>query len=117
MLLILLLAVLVPTGCVLWFMTAAMRNERLAVRQRLREAYLRELHEARARVGDVCKRKLSELNAAADLPPAEAFARLAGSGTADGAIIYDESGNTRCPVAPAPPGKPDEKRCHGSTSR
>ena len=32
---LMLLAVAVPTACVLWFMTAAMRNERLAVQQKL----------------------------------------------------------------------------------
>ncbi len=35
---LLLLAVMIPTACVLWFMTEAMENERLAVRQRLVDA-------------------------------------------------------------------------------
>ena len=47
MLLVLLLAVLVPTACVLWFMTAAMRNVHLVVRQRLADAYRQRLVEAR----------------------------------------------------------------------
>ncbi len=33
----LLAAVVVPTACVLWFMNAAVRNERLAVRQKLQD--------------------------------------------------------------------------------
>ncbi len=36
---LLLLVVLVAIGCVLWFMREAMRNERLAVREKLAEAY------------------------------------------------------------------------------
>jgi hypothetical protein len=32
---VLLAAVVVPAACVLWFMNVAMRNERLAVRQKL----------------------------------------------------------------------------------
>src|SRR6266446_5611266 len=36
---LLLFAVLVPAVCLLWFMSAAMRNERLAARQKLADAY------------------------------------------------------------------------------
>jgi hypothetical protein len=41
--LLLSLAVLVPTACLLWFMNVAMQNESLALRQRLAEAYLAQL--------------------------------------------------------------------------
>ena len=41
--LLLLVAVAVPTACVLWFMTEAMRNERLAVRQKLTAVYQSQL--------------------------------------------------------------------------
>ena len=36
----LVLVALAPTVCVLWFMTVAMRNERLAVQERLTDVYL-----------------------------------------------------------------------------
>ena len=49
-LLILLAAVLVPTGCVLWFMNAAMRSERLAVRQRLMDVYQEQALAAQRRL-------------------------------------------------------------------
>ena len=39
LMLLLLLAVLVPSVCLLWFMNQAVRNERLAVRQKLADAY------------------------------------------------------------------------------
>ncbi|MHC4737505.1 MAG: hypothetical protein ACYS9Y_01235 [Planctomycetota bacterium] len=32
-------AVVLPTVCLLWFMTQAVKNERLAVRQRLMDVY------------------------------------------------------------------------------
>jgi len=40
---LMLLAVALPTACVLWFMTAAMRNERLAVQQKLTAVYGNQL--------------------------------------------------------------------------
>ena len=39
LMLLLLLAVLVPSVCLLWFMNQAVQNERLAVRQKLVDAY------------------------------------------------------------------------------
>ena len=42
-LLLLLLVVLAPTVCLLWLMSEATRNERLAVRQRLSQAYRAQL--------------------------------------------------------------------------
>ena len=36
-------AVILPTVCLLWFMNQAVKNERLAVRQRLKEVYIRQL--------------------------------------------------------------------------
>ncbi|HML74292.1 MAG TPA: ATP-binding protein [Anaerohalosphaeraceae bacterium] len=39
-------AVILPTVCLLWFMTAAVRNERLAMRQKLSEIYQKRLETA-----------------------------------------------------------------------
>ena len=39
LMLLLLLAALVPSVCLLWFMNQAVHNERLAVRQKLADAY------------------------------------------------------------------------------
>ncbi len=50
--LLLLMTVLVPTGGVVWMMRAAMENERLAVRQRLADAYRVQLDGARNRFGE-----------------------------------------------------------------
>lgn len=45
-LVLLLVAFLLPTVCLVWFMTEAMRNERLAVRQKLVDAYTSALNMA-----------------------------------------------------------------------
>src|SRR5437667_5264040 len=47
---LLLFAVVVPAVCLLWFMSAAMRNERFAVRQKLAEAYRSQLSGSQARL-------------------------------------------------------------------
>ena len=49
LMLLLLLAVLVPSVCLLWFMNQAVRNERLAVRQKLAEAYVAGGHQSQRR--------------------------------------------------------------------
>ena len=60
-LLVLLLAVLVPTGCVLWFMLCAVRNERLAVRQKLEEAYRGHLSIVQERLANHWEQKVEAL--------------------------------------------------------
>jgi len=49
---VLLLAVLTPTVCVLWFMNQAVANERWAVRQRLQEVYRGELASRRQQLDE-----------------------------------------------------------------
>ena len=72
-LLVLVTAVLVPAACVLWFMAAAMRNETLAVRQRLRDVYHEQALAARGRI-DVYGSDLAKaLEETVGMPPAQAF--------------------------------------------
>jgi len=103
-LMLLLLAVIVPTGCVLWFMRAAMRNERLAVARKLEDAYRGHLLTARDRLEAHWRAKIDALtgidpNAAAP----EVFARLVRDGAADSVVVYDRAGQLRYPrdVQPA----------------
>ena len=39
------IAVILPTGCLLWFMTQAVKNERLAIRQKLIDSYTNRAQE------------------------------------------------------------------------
>ena len=98
-LLLLLLAVLIPTACVLWFMSLAVRNERLAVRQKLTDTYRSQLVRARQALDDDWRQR------AADLMPvspnaAETFAALVRADKCDGAVIYDTAGTRRYPKSP-----------------
>ncbi len=97
-LLLLLAVVLVPTACLLWFMSAAVRNERIAVRQKLSDAYLPQFEATARRVNEHWQRKAAGLSdAAAGAPPAQAFGRLVLDGVCDSAVIYDLSGILRYP--------------------
>ncbi len=88
--LVLAVLVLVPLGCLLWFMNQAAQNERLAVRQKLLEAYRGHLALAQARLADTWRRRADELDAAAETNSAVAlFANLVRAGQADAAVCFD----------------------------
>lgn len=91
-LLLLVLAVLLPTLGVLWFMNAAVRNERLLVRQRLAEAYKANLALVRDRVAASWQQRMKDVERAAGAGPASAaFGRIVADGLADAAVIRDSS--------------------------
>jgi signal transduction histidine kinase len=98
---LLLVAVLVPAVCLLWFMGAAMRNERLATRQRLADAYRAQLSASQARLQQQWKETAAELEklTATTRAPA-AFAKCVQSGLVDALVIFDNSGRISYPDAP-----------------
>jgi signal transduction histidine kinase len=86
--LLLFLIVLVPSAGVVWMMRAAMDNERLAVRQKLGDAYRVQLEIAHRRIEQQWQEILNRLDAIVDdLPPAQAFVRCVTSGPVDGVVI------------------------------
>jgi signal transduction histidine kinase len=95
MLVLLLLIVLVAIGCVLWFMREAMRNERLAVRQKLADAYRGQLAFVQQRVLDQWMKTLTQFDGAE--PATALFARAAREGWADSAIFLDAEGHAVYP--------------------
>ena len=97
-LLLLALAVLLPTACVLWLINDAIRNQRLAVRQRLGDAYETQLSLLRQQLDEVWSLKAKSLDTFPD--GATGFARIVKSGQADSAIFLNSAG---APVYPAPP--------------
>jgi len=103
-------AVLVPTACVLWFMSAAMRNERLAVRQQLTEAYRGRLVAAQKALEEVWAAKAAALDGAnPDAGAGRAFAQLVALGVCDAAIVYDRTGRVAYPGSAEPaPGDGDD---------
>jgi len=93
------LAVTVPTLCLLWFMTQAVTNERLAVRQRLSEYYQSRLSVVEPEISDFWNKKRTLLSLPADdLSPGERFVKLMQSGASDSAIVFGPDGRLMYPV-------------------
>ena len=106
LLVVLLLAVLAPTGCVLWFMATAMRNERWAVRQRLSETYHEDLVAASKRLADHLDQRIRAIVRRDRETPSRTFARLVRSGAVDSAVIYDDAGEVAYPIQHIPDPSP-----------
>ncbi len=85
LMLLLLLAVLVPSVCLLWFMNQAVHNERLAVRQKLVDAYRVNLVAGAEPVGGLlAPGSAPRWTAEADhLSPPALFAKQVRAGLAD----------------------------------
>jgi len=96
--LMLLLAVLVPSACLIWFMNQAVRNERLAVRQELMEVYRGNLALAQSRL-DAWRAEIVHDAETNDLPAPALFAAAIRAGMADSVICFDPAGKV---VYPAP---------------
>jgi len=95
---LLVVAVLVPTGCVLWFMSEAVKNERLAVRQRLEDAYRSRLLDARGTLETWWQERAEVLGPAdGGLLADETFARLVAATVADSVVLFDHQGSPRYP--------------------
>src|SRR6266487_2955367 len=99
---LLLFAVLVPAVCLLWFMGAAMRNERFAARQKLADIYRGQLSSSQARLEKYWEETAAGLEKLARTNPASAaFARCVISGGVDSVIIFDEPGRVIYPNTPS----------------
>ncbi len=102
-LVVLLATILVPSACMLWFMDAAMRNEALAVRQRLAGAYRRAGQDAAERLQQYWTARAEKLTVPPGLSAPQAFERFVASGLGDGFIILDETGKPAYPAMPPGP--------------
>jgi len=101
------IAVLLPTICLLWFMIQAVRNERLAVKQKLTNAYEQRLEMLSGRMNDLWSARIGSVGQRAEsgLEPIEMFAHLAGQpntsedpNICDAVVIYDNAGRAVYPV-------------------
>lgn len=90
--LLLLLTVLVPSAGVVWMMREAVRNERLASNQRLREAYQIQLEAAVQAVRNGWEREESPDNLDGK-SPAQRFAEFVSRGNLDSVLVTDGQGN------------------------
>lgn len=100
-LLIMALGVLTPSATLLWFMNRAVENERLAVRQRLVEAYEVQLNLRAARAGEFFHHRAEELRAEAEHKSApELFEWVVTRELADGFAMQREDGQWAYPSLP-----------------
>ena len=95
MLVLLLVVVLVAIGCVLWFMREAMSNERLAVREKLAEAYRGQLALVQAQLIERWNQQLGRLDGAES--DTVRFARCVREHLADSVICFDGQGHVVYP--------------------
>ena len=99
---LLLFAVLVPAVCLLWFMAAAMRNERLAAQQKLAAVYRVQLSAAQARLQQHWRETAAELEKFVAITPASAaFAKCVQSEIVDSVLIFGEEGRILYPNTPS----------------
>ncbi len=102
--LLLALVVLAPSICLLWFMNQAVQNERLAVRQKLVDAYRGHLTLAQEQLEARWKTNAAELDAEAKIiPAAMLFAQQVRAGSADALICFDAAGKIAYPDLPPQP--------------
>lgn len=112
LMMLLLLAALVPSVCLLWFMNQAVRNERAAVRQKLADAYRVNLSLVQAQLEAYWRQAAVALDSQADqIAPAALFARHVRAGLADAVVCFDAAGKVAYPsealvAAPAAPAGP-----------
>src|SRR5262249_35821597 len=93
------MAVLVPSVCLLWFMNQAVQNERVAVRQKLLEAYRGHLALLQERLENHLTQTSTNLDNFADtLLPAALFAKEVREGVADAVICYNADGDVTYPA-------------------
>ncbi len=85
--LFLILGVLLPTGCVLWFMNDAATSQAAAARQSVTEAYRNQLPLLRDRVEAYWQARTADLDSRAGAGTPADFARAVKSGVAD-SIVY-----------------------------
>ncbi len=103
LLLFLLLGVLIPCGCVLWFMNEAARSQSDSARRSVMEAYRSQLWFIRDRLETYwTDRAASLLPARSASAPAE-FHRIATGHLADSTIMLDATGRVLYPAPAAPP--------------
>ncbi len=87
LLVLLLLVIVLPTVCLLWFMTAAVANERMAVRQKLTDLYRAQLEEANIRLAAFSGSLASELDRGG-VGPVAYFEEIVSSDIADSVIVF-----------------------------
>jgi hypothetical protein len=107
--LLLAIAVIVPTVCLLWFMSQVVKNERLAVRQKLVTFYQGQLAKTIEKTDDKWSQNCKSLDTEeSETPPYQRFVSTVGRNGCDGLIIYDATGKRLYPLLSVDVNKPAE---------
>ncbi len=100
--LLLVVIIALPSLSVVWFMTHAMENERLVVRQKLSEAYQSDLEVIHQRLQDFWDHRRKELEALSfEQSPPLLFREVVTKDLCDTALVYNSTGDVVYPVAAA----------------
>lgn len=94
----LIVATLLPVAGVVWFMNAAIRNERVAARERLAEVCESQLATLARQLDQRWRDRIERLQALATMRPAAAFAELVRQNVADAAVFYAADGTAAYPT-------------------
>ena len=107
--LLLAVAVILPTVCLLWFMNEVVKNERLVVRQKLTTSYRNLLAEATTNVEEQWAEYCKPLERRPSVPFYRQFVTAIHQNGYDGLLVYDESGRRLYPAMSADAGdRPSE---------
>ena len=96
--LLLAVAVILPTVGLLWFMNKVVKSERLVVRQRLTTFYKGRLIEVTGKAGEQWAQACRQLERKPSVHPYRQFVAAVGQGDYDGLLAYDDAGQRLYPV-------------------
>ncbi|MCX5644782.1 MAG: HAMP domain-containing sensor histidine kinase [Phycisphaerae bacterium] len=96
--LLLAVAVILPTVCLLWFMNEVVKNERLVVRQKLTTVYRNRLAEVAGKVASQWADSCRQWGRRSSPPPYRQFVLAVGQNNCEGLLIYDDAGERLYPV-------------------
>jgi signal transduction histidine kinase len=96
--LLLAVAVILPTVCLLWFMNEVVKSERLVVRQKLTTFYKGRLVEVAGKVNDQWADSCRQLERKSSVHPYRQFVSAVGQGSYEGLLIYDDTGQRLYPI-------------------
>lgn len=105
----LVLTAIVPAAGVLWFMSVAMRNERLAAQEQLRDVYVTQLASVQRQLATFWSERQAALSALNGSPAPELFATGVRAKLADSLVIYDRSGRVAYPDTGHREAPPEER--------
>jgi signal transduction histidine kinase len=112
---LLLVVVLVPSACVLWFMNEAVTGQASAARQRVLEAYRGQLRLVRSRIDAYWQIRAEQLQGSGE--PGERFAHLVADHGADAVVLLGEDGSIAYPQPVALPRTGDRPSARALAAR